>query len=120
MYSVYLYKNDCLSAKTQETEEVKLKYPGRTDRHRPIQHHVYSDLQAGRCVLRDRIHFSAINPPPQTLPGAPGRAGCSSFPHPGSDSTLHVGDAKLGHPEGVGRPQIACPQGSSALGTSLK
>lgn len=120
MYSGYLYKNDCRSAKTQEREEVKLEYPGMTDRHRSIQHHVYSDLQAGRCVLRDRIHFSAINPKPQTLPGAPCRAGRSSFLCPGSDSTLHVSDAKLGHPDGVGRPQIACLQGSSALGKSLK
>lgn len=64
MYSDYLYKNDCRSAKTQEREEVRLEYPGMTDRHRPIQHHVYSDLRAGRCVLRDRIHFSAINPKP--------------------------------------------------------
>lgn len=40
------------NTREREREEVKLKYPGRTDGHRPVWHHVYSHLWAGGVCSR--------------------------------------------------------------------
>jgi len=80
MYLGYLCKNNCRSAETQDREEIKLKYPGRTDGHRPCQQHASPHLPAGRCG-KDGICFSAGNPVHRTPPGSLRRAGSSSFPH---------------------------------------
>lgn len=46
-------------------EEVKLKYPGRTNGHRPLQHHAYSDVRAvcprtGSASLQETPHTEPL------------------------------------------------------------
>lgn len=47
-----LPKHERERKRDRQTEEVKLKYPGRTNGHRPVWHHVSSDLWAGGMCSR--------------------------------------------------------------------
>lgn len=99
-----------------EREEVKLKCPGRTAGHRPVWHHVYSHLWAG--AVCSRIRFVSLQETLCTKPLQELHKGLvvAAFPAPPKISQ----QSKLGHPGAAGRPQTACPQGSSVLGKFLK